>query len=78
MTAIDHRQLDDVVAWLEGGHVGADLLDDSGRFMAQDAWVGRGKIALVVMQVAMADAGGLDFDQHLGPFGPVDFDLLDT
>jgi hypothetical protein len=40
MSAIDHGQLDDMVAGLERGDVGSDLFDDAGRLMPQDARVG--------------------------------------
>ena len=78
MAAIDHWQLDHVVARFEGGNVGTDLFDDSGSFMAENAGIRRGKITFVIVEVAMADAGGLDFDQHLWPLGPVDFDFFNT
>lgn len=66
-----------MVAGLERGDVGSDLFDDAGRLMPQDARVGRRHVALIVVEIAVADAGRLNFDQHLVAFWPVDFHFLD-
>ena len=56
------------MTWSPGfsaGHAGADLAHDAGAFMAED----RGKQAFRIgarqrVGVGVADAGGLDLDQH--------------
>jgi len=56
------------VAGLEPADFGAGLLDDSGALVPEHDRQPAGQVAVQVMQVAVADADGLDAHQHLaGP-----------
>jgi hypothetical protein len=55
---------DDAVAGLDVGHVGGDLNDDAGHFVAEDGGGGVGQLALDHVEVAVADAAGSDLDQN--------------
>ena len=55
-----------MIAFLDAGHAAADIDHDAGTFMAEDRreqafGIGAGQREFV----GVADAGGLDFDQHL-------------
>ena len=67
---------DDVVAGSHRGDSGADLFDDAGALMAEDAGERDGQIAVHEVVVAVADAGGRDPDQDLPMARPVELDLL--
>ena len=67
-----------MVAGLQRGHAGADLAHDAGALVAED----RREQALGIgarqrVGVGVADAGGLDLDQHLAGLRPLDVDGLD-
>jgi hypothetical protein len=61
-----------VVAGTHPGYAGADLLDDPGALMSAADRQGRGLIAEVVMDVAMAESGRHHADQNLVVLGRVD------
>ncbi len=76
--AAEHRQTGhDVIAGLHIGDVGADLLDDAGRFMAEH----RGQRMRIQpfheMQVGMTEAGDAGADQDLARAGIRHADILD-
>ena len=67
-----------MVALFHAGHAGPDIDDDARALVAEDGreepfGVGAGERELV----GVADAGGLDLDQHLAAPGPVEVDLHD-
>ena len=67
-----------MVAFLDAGHTRANIDDNACALVAQDRWeqpfrIGAGERELV----GVADAGGLDLDQHFGGFRPVEFDVRD-
>ena len=49
---------DDVIAWLDAGDVGSDLLDDAGSLMAEDGGQRRGVHTVAHDGVGVADTGG--------------------
>jgi hypothetical protein len=62
-----------MIALLHAGHAAADIDHDAGALMAQDRreqafGIGAGQREFV----GMADAGGLDFDQHLALARPLE------
>jgi hypothetical protein len=69
---------DHVIAHLDRGHAGADLDHHARAFMAQNGGeqpLGVG--ARAGEFVGMADAGGLDLDQHLAGLRALQIDLHD-
>ena len=76
--ALGRVERDDVVALLHAGDARADVDDDAGAFVAED---GReepfGIGARAGELVGVADAGGLDLDEHLAGARPFELDLLD-
>ena len=75
----EHRQArDDVVAGLEVAHPGADGLDDSGGFVAEDERDGEGHaVAGQCVHVAVADPRCHDPQEDLADPGRVDLHILD-
>ena len=78
LPAFGRVERNDVIALLHAGHARPDIDDDAGALMAQDGGeqpfgVGAGERELV----GVADAGGLDLDQHLPGLRPVEVDLRD-
>src|SRR5262249_59325514 len=68
----------DPVARLEAGHAVADGLHHAGALVPQEHRVGMAPpVLLDHVQVAVADAGRLDPDQHLAGAGRGDIDLLE-
>ena len=75
MAAVGGPVENDGVAGLDGGDTGAERLDDTGTFVAEDAWQRAVQIAHDHVPVAMADAGGSQTHAHLARSGceQVDF-----
>jgi hypothetical protein len=69
---------DDVVALFHAGHARPDIDDDAGAFVAEDRREQTFRVGARERElVGVADAGGLDLDQHLAVSGSVEFDLHD-
>ncbi|MEH2471598.1 hypothetical protein V1284_003042 [Nitrobacteraceae bacterium AZCC 2299] len=78
LPAFRRVERDDMIAGFHRADAGPDLANDAGAFMAED----RGKDALAVKPVerigiGVADAGGLDLDQHLAMLRTLEIDLDD-
>ena len=79
LPAFRRIERDDVVPFLDAGHARPDIDDNAGAFVAQDGReqtfrVGAGQRELV----GVTDARGLDLDQHLGGFWPIELDFRDS
>jgi hypothetical protein len=68
---------DDVVARLQPGHAGADLLDDARALVAADDREPRHDVAMPEVLVGVAQTRGDEADQHLPRLGLVEVDLGD-
>ena len=78
LAALGRVERDDVVALLEGGHAGPDVDHDAGAFMAEDRREHAFRVgARERVVVGVADAGGLDFDQHFAEAGAFEVDGFD-
>ena len=77
VAAEDGEAHDHVVAGAEVLHQRADLGDDAGGFVSQNAGRLEGVEAVDEMEVGVADAGGGGLDQHLARAGVVDIDAFD-
>jgi len=66
-----------VVAGSHGGDPGADLLDDAGTLVTDDAGKRDGQVAVHEVVVAVADPGSRDAHQDLPLPRPVELDLFD-
>ena len=76
--AAEHRQTrHDVIAGLHIGDVRADLLDDTGRLVAEHGGEWMRVKAFDEMQIGMTKAGDLGADQHLARPGFLQSDILD-
>ncbi len=78
LPAFGRVERDDMVALAQGAHAGADVDDDAGALVAED----RRKDAFRVgarerVVVGVANAGGLDFDEHPTGPRPIEIDALD-
>jgi hypothetical protein len=78
LAALGRVERNDVVALLERGHAGADVDHDARAFVAEDGRedafrVGAGERVVV----GVADAGGLDLDQHLAELRSFEVDGFD-
>jgi hypothetical protein len=76
LAAFRRVERNDVIALLHARHAGADVEDDAGALVAEDG----GKQALRIGArerelVGVADAGGLDLDQHFAGFRAFQIDL---
>jgi hypothetical protein len=78
LAAFRRVQRDDVVILAQAGDARADIDHDAGAFMAEngreDAFRVRARQGVVI---GMANAGGLDFDQHLARLRAFELDFLD-
>ena len=66
-----------MIAGLHIGHVGADLLDDAGGFVAEHRRQRMRIQPFHEVQVGMAEAGDAGADQHLARAGLRQADILD-
>ena len=67
-----------MIAGFKRGHAGAHFAHDAGTLVAEDRREDAFRVgARQRVGVGVADAGGLDLDQHLAGFRPFDVDGLD-
>ena len=68
---------DDVVARLDAGHAGADLLHDARALVTEDQRRPQRPVASRGMEIAVTDARGFDFDEDFAGARRVELDILD-
>ena len=77
VTAVWHEAQDDPVARLDHGHALAHRFHGARALVAEHGGQGDGRLALLEVQIAPADAGGAHLHQHLAPLRRIELHRLE-